>query len=166
FADGFIKYTVNKEPRHSPYLKVLALHESIVSESTASMTWNTKESGFHLTIAKEVPVLIARGIENYLMLLAKKANVTIEKLKNAHFAIHPGGPKIIELVAKQLGLTAEQISHSKEILLSYGNMSSATLPHVWEKLLNDKSVQSEELIVSLAFGPGLTISGALFMKVM
>lgn len=164
FADGFIKYTAKKNSPHSPSLKILALHESIVPDSTSSMTWNTKESGFHLSIAKEVPVLIARGIENYLQHLAKKGKVDVEKLKKAHYAIHPGGPKIIELVAKELGLSLEQIRHSKDVLLNYGNMSSATLPHVWEKILNDKDVQSEELIVSLAFGPGLTISGALFMK--
>ncbi|HSX03832.1 MAG TPA: 3-oxoacyl-[acyl-carrier-protein] synthase III C-terminal domain-containing protein [Rhabdochlamydiaceae bacterium] len=164
FADGYIKYTIKGKPAHSPFLKILALHESIIPESTSSMTWNTKESGFHLSIAKEVPVLIARGIENYLAILAKKAKMPIEKLKKAHFAIHPGGPKIIELVANALNLSPEQISHSKNILLNYGNMSSATLPHIWEKILNDKSVQSQELIVSLAFGPGLTISGALFLK--
>lgn len=165
FADGFIKYSVKKEPVPSPSLKILALHESIVAESLSSMTWNTKESGFHLTIAKEVPVLIARGIENYLAILAKKAKISLDKLKKAHFAIHPGGPKIIELVAKQLQLDPQQVQHSKEVLLNYGNMSSATLPHVWEKLLMDKEVQSGELIVSLAFGAGLTISGALFKKV-
>ena len=164
FADGFIKYTMKKKSSHSPSLKILALHESIVPDSTSSMTWNTKESGFHLSIAKEVPVLIARGIENYLQHLAKKGKVDIETLKKAHFAIHPGGPKIIELVAKELGLSQEQIRHSKDVLFNYGNMSSATLPHVWAKILNDKDVQSNELVVSLAFGPGLTISGALFMK--
>lgn len=164
FADGFIKYTMKKKSPHSPSLKILALHESIVPDSISSMTWNTKESGFHLSIAKEVPVLIARGIESYLQHLAKKGKVDIETLKKAHFAIHPGGPKIIELVAKALGLSQEQIQHSKDVLFNYGNMSSATLPHVWAKILNDKDVQSNELVVSLAFGPGLTISGALFMK--
>lgn len=164
FADGFIKYTTKKKSPHSPSLKILALHESIIPESTSSMTWNTKECGFHLSIAKEVPVLIARGIESYLSILAKKGKITVEKLKKAHFAVHPGGPKIIDLVAKELELSSQQISHSKNILLNYGNMSSATLPHIWEKILNDKSVESNELIVSLAFGPGLTISGALFIK--
>lgn len=164
FADGFIKYSVKKKPAKGPYLKILAIHESIVPESTSSMTWNPRESGFHLSIGKEVPVLIARGIEGYLCHLAQKANVSLDQLKKAHFAIHPGGPKIIENVAKALHLNADQVKHSKDILYNYGNMSSATLPHVWEKIVSDKNVAPKELIVSLAFGPGLTIAGALFEK--
>lgn len=164
FADGFIKYSVKEKPSNTACLKILAIHEAIVPDSTTSMSWNPRETGFHLSIGKEVPVLIARGIEGYLTSLAKKAKVAVEQLKKAHFAIHPGGPKIIELVAKALGLTDEQISHSQNILFNYGNMSSATLPHIWEKIVNDKNVKHKEMIVSLAFGPGLTISGALFQK--
>jgi predicted naringenin-chalcone synthase len=50
------------------------------------------------------------------------------------------------------------------ILQNFGNMSSATLPHIWEAMLGDIKVPNQALIVSLAFGPGLTISGALLEK--
>jgi len=43
-------------------------------------------------------------------------------------------------------------------------MSSATLPHVWKAILDDDAVPSGTLIVSLAFGPGLTIAGAILRK--
>ena len=43
-------------------------------------------------------------------------------------------------------------------------MSSATLPHVWMRLLEDDAVASGTLVVSLAFGPGLTICGGIFRK--
>jgi predicted naringenin-chalcone synthase len=43
-------------------------------------------------------------------------------------------------------------------------MSSATLPHVWARLLDDTSVAPGTPIVSLAFGPGLTVCGGLFRK--
>ena len=48
------------------------------------------------------------------------------------------------------------------MLRDYGNMSSATLPYIWMRLLRDVPVGT--LIPSLAFGPGLTICGALFEK--
>lgn len=164
FADGFIKYRLKKAPVKGAHLKILAIHETIVPSSTSSMTWTPRESGFHLSIGKEVPVFIARAIDGYLASLAKKADLDVELLKKAHFAIHPGGPKIIENVAKMVQLSDDQIKYSKEILFQYGNMSSATLPHIWERILADKNIQSKELIVSLAFGPGLTIAGALFEK--
>ena len=40
-------------------------------------------------------------------------------------------------------------------------MSSATLPHVW-KALDDERLATGTKVVSLAFGPGLTIFGAVF----
>jgi predicted naringenin-chalcone synthase len=57
-----------------------------------------------------------------------------------------------------------QLAHSRAVLHDHGNMSSATLPHIWARLLDDADVPSGSLVPSLAFGPGLTICGALLVK--
>ena len=75
------------------------------------------------------------------------------------FAIHPGGPKIIDKVAHALELNSIQYRNSIEILQSRGNMSSATLPHIWGKILQEPSFP---YVATVAFGPGLTVTGALF----
>ncbi|MGE5196296.1 MAG: 3-oxoacyl-[acyl-carrier-protein] synthase III C-terminal domain-containing protein [Anaerolineae bacterium] len=169
FGDGFIKYSLLSEDeakkRGSPYLKILALHEEVIPDSTDSMSWQCEDWGFKMSIAKEVPVLIARHLPSFLKTLMQKAQLDAEKVQaNACFAIHPGGPRIIDQIAKILDLKEQQYKESVQILRDCGNMSSATLPHVWEKMLNDRSSQSGQLIASLAFGPGLNISGALFEK--
>ncbi|MDR3672831.1 MAG: 3-oxoacyl-[acyl-carrier-protein] synthase III C-terminal domain-containing protein [Holophaga sp.] len=84
--------------------------------------------------------------------------------RRALFAIHPGGPRIIDEIAELLGLGPEQVRASNAILRNHGNMSSATLPHVWKAMLEDAAVEPGRLIVALAFGPGLTISGAILRK--
>ncbi len=157
FADGFIKYSVNK--KSGPF-QILALHEEIIPDSYESMSWRMEEWGMRMTIAKEVPVLISRALPSFL----EKLLPDQKKIKEALFAIHPGGPKIISQVGQILKLEEEQLAHSQEILRSCGNMSSATLPHIWESIANDKKVKSGTQVVSLAFGPGLTVSGALFEK--
>ncbi len=68
-----------------------------------------------------------------------------------------------QLVREKLELSDWQVQDSKTILLEYGNMSSATLPHVWERILRSNS--KNQPIVSLAFGPGLTLFGAVFETV-
>jgi predicted naringenin-chalcone synthase len=161
FADGFIKYTLAGN-EDSSSLKIHTILEEIVENSTTKMVWNCDYWGFQMTIAKEVPVLIRRHLPGYLKRLSEKAGG--KDLRKARFAIHPGGPKIIEQIAEVLELDEKQFCHSREVLQNYGNMSSATLPHVWEKMLQDETVAPGELIVSLAFGPGLSISGALFEK--
>jgi len=84
--------------------------------------------------------------------------------QRALFAIHPGGPRIIDELAELLGLRPGQVQVSNRILRDYGNMSSATLPHVWKAMLEDEAVPDGTLIVSLASAPGLTVSGAILRK--
>jgi predicted naringenin-chalcone synthase len=50
------------------------------------------------------------------------------------------------------------------VLFDHGNMSSATLPHIWQRLIDDPAVPRGTPIPSLAFGPGLTMCGALLEK--
>ena len=161
FADGFIKYTLSKLTQ-APCLKVMALYEEIIPDSSKSMTWNVADWGFQMSLAKEIPVLISRALEGYLRKLCAKAS--IENYAGMLFAIHPGGPKILKYIQDLLSLSDAQMRYSFEILKKYGNMSSATLPHIWEAILSDKEAKDQTRIVSLAFGPGLSISGAIMEK--
>ena len=77
----------------------------------------------------------------------------------AVFAIHPGGPKILDHVEKLLSIDPRKNAHSHAVLRERGNMSSATLPHIRERILADRSILPGTPVLSLAFGPGLTICG-------
>lgn len=160
FADGGIKYTIDSEK--SEGFSIIALLEEIICGTENKMTWNPKSFGFHMTISRDIPVLLRRTLGSYLERLSAKAGGI--DLGKVLYAIHPGGPKIIDQIADFLKLEPHQITHSRQVLREYGNMSSATLPHVWEKMWEDDEVPSGTFIVSLAFGPGLSISGALFEK--
>ncbi len=161
FADGFIKYSISPSAA-VPHFQVLALLEEVIPNSSEKMTWRCDAHGFVMTIGKEVPVLITRALASYLERLYALAEKRL--FHKTYFAVHPGGPKILDYVKQALHLETDQMKHSYEILRKCGNMSSATLPHVWQLMLDDPSVEEGSLIVSLAFGPGLSISGALMEK--
>lgn len=159
FADGFIKYRVQRErPSAIPHFRILNLHEELVANSMDSMTWRCGDNGLSMTLGKEVPVYIQRALPDYLNRLFD------QPLRDAYFAIHPGGPKILHYIAEILKLEEKQYAHSVQALKQFGNMSSATLPHIWEMMLNDDAVPKGARVISLAFGPGLTISGGVFEK--
>ncbi len=189
FADGFIKYSVRKEETgphlrdlsseisskspaksdelivHKQSLRIASTLEEIIPDSIKAMTWNVSHWGFAMTLAKEVPVLIVRALSPFLNRLAQKAKMDGQVLlRNALFSVHPGGPKILTHIQELLSLSDAQMAHSFEILKNFGNMSSATLPHIWQKILLDSEVPAETPIVSLAFGPGLSITGAILVK--
>ncbi|MBY0528805.1 MAG: hypothetical protein K2P51_01295 [Rhabdochlamydiaceae bacterium] len=161
FADGFIKYSLS-DKTEAPHFKVVALHEEIIPNSFSCMTWRCEDNGLVMSLSKEVPVLIARALRPYLERLYGK--VSGRKTRKTYFAVHPGGPKILDSVQKILNLEPDQMKHSHEILRRCGNMSSATLPHIWQQLLEDPTVENGSDVVCLAFGPGLSISSALLEK--
>jgi predicted naringenin-chalcone synthase len=163
FADGYIRYSVTTAERAAG-LAVRALDELIVPESTDAMTWIIGDHGFRMTLARDVPDRIAAALRAFVAHLFAQAGIGIARLGAAVFAVHPGGPKILDRVRAMLELDEAQLATSRAVLRAHGNMSSATLPHIWMRLLADDRVAPGSLVVSLAFGPGLTLCGALLEK--
>lgn len=163
FADGFIKYTLSADPK-APHFKITAIHEEIIPDSTDSMTWNVVGWGFQMSLSKELPVLIARSLKGYIQRLCKKAGLPDSSISKMLFAIHPGGPKILDHIQNLLSLSDDQMAYSAAAMKNYGNMSSATIPHIWEAILADPAALDKTPVISLAFGPGLSISGAIMEK--
>lgn len=162
FADGHIKYSVGAEENFNKGFRILRVLEQVVPDSAEDMSWVPTSWGLQMTLSRSVPDKIASSLRPFLQKLLEGQEHTLpEVLKKALFAIHPGGPKIIDSVRTTLELTVQQTWASDKILFERGNMSSATLPHVWEEILNSDP-KSGTVIISLAFGPGLTIFGAVF----
>ena len=164
FGDGFIRYSLCDSSDHAG-LTVLSLSENILPDSAESMGWSVADFGMHMTLARDVPDRIATSLRAFVSELFRKANISLaENLRTTVFAVHPGGPKIIDRVRDMLELSDEQLQTSRDVLLDHGNMSSATLPHVWMRILQQPAVPPGTLVLSLAFGPGLTVCGGLFRK--
>lgn len=169
FADGHIRYSMTTDEETSraigrPGFEILAVREEMVPDSLTDMTWVLSDFGFRMTLSREVPHRIAAGLPGFLARLLRQGGKNDDNWKEMIFAIHPGGPKIIDGVQELLGLRDQQTSASRALLFERGNMSSATLPHIWARIAEDENIPAGTLIVSLGFGPGLTIAGALFKK--
>jgi predicted naringenin-chalcone synthase len=166
FADGFIRYSVqDSHEASSPALEVLALSEQILPDSADAMGWSAGDFGMHMILSRDVPTRIAASLRQFVSrLFGKSGSSLAEELRHAVVAVHPGGPKIIDGVREVLELSEPQVQTSRGVLFDYGNMSSATLPHVWQRIVADPAVSAGTPILSLAFGPGLTVCGGIFRK--
>lgn len=168
FADGAIKYSVNPnylEDDNSTGISVIKMKEAIIPDSENAMTWGFGENNLEMTLHRKVPSLIRANLKTYIEELFTCSGMDFERDKDSTlFAIHPGGPKIIDQIVDLLDLRKEQVSFSSEVLKERGNMSSATLPHVWKKIIEDPTVKKGTKVFSVAFGPGLTITGFIGEK--
>jgi predicted naringenin-chalcone synthase len=164
FADGLIRYSL-RERDEAPGLRLVAQREAIIPDSAGCMTWITTDAGMKMTLARDVPERIAGSLRAFVDELYRDAgrDPSSEKTRTV-FGVHPGGPRIIDRVRDVLELDESQLRASRDVLFERGNMSSATLPHVWMRILEDDAVTPGTPVVSLAFGPGLTVCGALFEK--
>ena len=166
FSDGHIGYFVTMPDKPISGLEILSDKEMIIPNSHQDMSWSPGAYGFNMGLSPLVPKKITEQLPFFLREWLTEKSYNFESiLKEAFFAIHPGGPKIISDLQEALNLQQWQISHSTRTLHRYGNMSSATLPHIWERMLHSNEVPKDSLIVSLAFGPGISIHGTLFKKV-
>lgn len=168
FADGHIAYSLfpgERSSSPSPGLALLSQAEWIAPESIDSMRWCCADFGMEMLLAREVPEKIAHSISSFVEELLARAGQTSSAGRAAFFAIHPGGPKIVDQLAAALELRESQVAFSRRVLRERGNMSSATLPYIWQAMVSSPEVPAGDLVVSLAFGPGLTLSGAVLRKV-
>ena len=162
FADGLIRYSASRDASGRA-LAVLALEEAILPGSTDAMQWIASDWGMEMTLSREVPERIAAALRGFVLGLYAQAGLDpAVEIRRSLFAIHPGGPKILDGTREVLELREDQIGNSRDVLFQYGNMSSATLPHVWMQMVEEQAIPSGTLVASLAFGPGLTICGGLF----
>ncbi|MET0478061.1 MAG: 3-oxoacyl-[acyl-carrier-protein] synthase III C-terminal domain-containing protein, partial [Actinomycetota bacterium] len=130
-----------------------------VPRSEERMGWLVEDDGFHLWLSPRVPALVERGVVRLLEdLLGPHGLATADV---AHWAVHPGGPEIIDRVQRRVGLSDAQVARSREVLADGGNRSSATVLFILEQLLASGEVEPGQWIVALAFGTGLTLEALL-----
>lgn len=128
----------------------------IVPDTTEAMTWRIGDHGFAMTLSPEVPQIVAVHLGPWLRRWLTEHNSSLDEIDL--WAVHPGGPKVLDAVQKALDLPAEALAASRAVLEQYGNMSSATVAFILQRLAQDSAPRP---CMMLAFGPGLTIEAAL-----
>jgi predicted naringenin-chalcone synthase len=134
---------------------------AVTDTTTADhMTWDVTDLGFRMGLSPQVPQVLAVHVRKLVDDLLARYGLTVGDVDG--WAVHPGGPKILDVVQEQLGLGAEDMAASREVLSAYGNCSSPTVLLVLEALR--RRPVPPRRVVTLAFGPGLTLYVALLER--
>src|SRR5690606_7704150 len=80
------------------------------------------------------------------------------------WAVHPGGRSVLDRVQQGLDLPDSMLERSREVLREFGNMSSATVMFILQRILDDASLADGARVLGMAFGPGLTVETGSFRK--
>jgi len=126
------------------------------------MSWNIGDFGFQMSLDPQVPACIESYLYAALSTWLESQSLTISSIDA--WAIHPGGPRIVQASGAALGLSEEQIRPSLSVLANHGNMSSPTVLFILDQLMRDGATAEAKHAVLLAFGPGLCIEACLLSK--
>ena len=131
---------------------------AVTDATTADhMTWEVTDLGFRMGLSPRVPAVLAQHVRGMVDDLLSRHGLTVGDIDG--WAVHPGGPKILDVVEDRLGLPPEALEASREVLSAYGNCSSPTVLLVLDALR--RRADPPARVVMLAFGPGLTLYAAL-----
>lgn len=122
------------------------------------MGFRLTNSGLQMVLDKEVPETIASHFENIIQPFLHRNDLSISDID--HLIFHPGGKKIITTVEELFSGLGKDINATKEILKHFGNMSSATVLYVLEKIMEKKPAKGEKGLM-LSFGPGFSAQRVL-----
>ncbi len=130
-----------------------------LTDTTAAdqMTWDVTDLGFRMGLSPRVPDVLAVHVAEFVKDLLSRHGLVPSDVDG--WAVHPGGPKILDVVARELDLPAAALDTSRGVLADHGNCSSPTVLLILDRL--QRLPAAPRHVLSLAFGPGLTLYATL-----
>ena len=138
----------------APPFRLSASGSAVLPGSAAAMTWRVGDAGFAMTLAPAVPDLIREHLAGWSAEWLARRGLKTDDVKT--WAVHPGGPAILDAAAEALDLPPDALDPSRALLAFSGNLSSPTILFLLDGLRT-----APRPCVALGFGPGLTIEAAL-----
>lgn len=155
FGDGCGACLVSAEPVG---IALRRFHAEVLPRSADLITWHIGDQGFEMHLSGQVPGRIRRWLKEHGA-----------RLLGAHgpddiplWAVHAGGRSILDAVQHGLQLGPQALRYSRDVLHDFGNMSSATLVFVLERILRSSAAVGDG--IAMAFGPGLTVETFTFHR--
>jgi len=157
FGDCASAIVVGSVPRAGE-TSLFEIHRTIavtVPDSRDMITWNLRSNGWIVGLSPKIPSAISSNVPAFV---AELLSGTGLRPSDCTWPIHPGGVNIITGVELACGLTPKHTQACRNILRKLGNCSSATVLCCFDET---RQHPTAEWAVSLAFGPGICIEGAL-----
>ncbi len=153
FADGCAASVISAE---ATGFALDSFRAVLIPTTRDLITWKIGGVGFDMLLSGQVPGAIGKALEHGGTAVLGDLHRDEIKL----WGVHPGGKSVLDAVERGLGLPREALLCSREVLERFGNMSSATVMFVLERLMAE--AQSGDRGCAMSFGPGLTAETMLF----
>jgi alkylresorcinol/alkylpyrone synthase len=131
---------------------ILATRSVFYPDTEEMMGWDVSEKGFRIVLSREIPDLVRKNLAHDLDEFLSGQGFTRADIGS--WALHTGGPKILEATAEALGLKDGELDVSWECLRRTGNLSSASVLVVLEEVMKNRRPEPGTIGLLAAMGPG------------
>jgi predicted naringenin-chalcone synthase len=150
FGDGAAAAVLWNQPKG---LKMVASVSTYATEYRSAVRYIHKNGQLYNQLSLSLPHVAGKAVAGVIKKLLEPLNLSVRDVK--HWALHPGGEKIINAVRDAIGLTEKQTCASRAILSEYGNMSSPSIWFVLRRILKS-DIAPGDWVVMAAFGAGFS----------
>jgi predicted naringenin-chalcone synthase len=158
FADGAAASVIWNLPKG---LTLVASSSHHVPQQRDNIRYIYKNGQLYNQLSLCLPELVSQVVDKVVLRLLKTKGLRIDDIK--HWALHPGGEKVINAIKNKLGLTEPQLRPTRKILADYGNMSSPTVWFVLREIIN-RGIAPGEWCIMVAFGAGFSVYAYLLRE--
>ncbi|MDA1000180.1 MAG: type III polyketide synthase [bacterium] len=158
FGDGAAATVLGGSPSNgSPEL--YDSQTTTLPDSTHLMGFDLEDKGFRIRLSRDIPAAVRSRVRPMLEAFLRKNGLLLENI--AHLVFHPGGKRILEVYRDELGVSEDSLRFSRKVLRECGNISSCTVLMVLDEIMRYGEVQSGDIGLILAMGPGFSIEQLL-----
>lgn len=158
FADGAAAALVGAEALGA---ELVDFRSQLLPASRELITWDIGNHGFLMQLSGQVPARIADALATEIEADDSHALLRGRRVQDyALWAVHAGGRTVLDAVERGLALPPHALADSRAVLRAVGNLSSATVMFVLQRMLATAAPGAQGL--ALAFGPGLSMESMHF----
>ncbi len=140
--------------------RIIATRSTLYPDTERVMGWDISEKGFQIVLSRDVPDVIRqnlrRDVDEFL------AEHELTRADIGSWVIHTGGPKVLEATEDALELNNRELQASWDCLRHTGNLSSASVLMVLERVLEKQPPAEGTWGLLAAMGPGFCSELVLF----
>lgn len=162
FGDGGAAAVLvgSRHPRVASGLVRLRAAESVFFPGTTHlMGFELRNQGLQILLDKGLAPFVRREIVPAVDGFLSRRGLSRADIRR--FVLHPGGRRVIEVMAERLGLGPDDLAATENVLSAHGNMSSVTVLFVLDEILRRSRPEAGALGLLGAFGPGFAAELAL-----
>jgi alkylresorcinol/alkylpyrone synthase len=134
--------------------RVIATRSEVYPDSGHTLGWRLGADGFRIVLTAELADVVEQRLNGSVTAFLADHGLTVDDIRS--WVCHPGGPRVLDAIQKALRLPDSAVEASRRSLAEAGNMSSVSVLHILEKVIDTCPPPPGSPGLMIGLGPGVS----------